>query len=131
MEIATRCAGILGATNGQFLDLFPPDNTRETAEKIIQQKTVTLFQIAFVFGWLFGGGAVERLPEVEQAAAHLGLAFQLGDDIQDNNNMVAIVGEETAFKWFQREMAAFETAMKNLSMPDAPCRNSSGNALAG
>jgi len=116
LEIATRCAGIWGATNGQFLDLFPPDKTLATAEKIIRQKTVTLFQIAFVFGWLFGGGAAERLPEVEQAAAHLGLAFQLGDDIQDGNNMVDIVGEETAFTWFQREMQQFETAMRNLSL---------------
>ncbi len=116
LDIATRCAGIRGATNGQFLDLFPPDTTLATAEKIIRQKTVTLFQISFAFGWLFGGGAIERLAEVEKAAEHLGMAFQLGDDIQDGNNMVAIVGEEKAFLWFQREMSQFETAMKKLSL---------------
>lgn len=49
LEISTRCAGIHGATNGQFLDLFPPDNRLETVEKIIYQKTVTLFQISFVW----------------------------------------------------------------------------------
>ena len=32
LEIATRCAGIFGATNGQFLDLYPPDRSLATIE---------------------------------------------------------------------------------------------------
>ena len=37
LETAARCAGIQGATNGQFLDLFPPDQSGETIQKIIYQ----------------------------------------------------------------------------------------------
>ncbi|MBU6446236.1 MAG: polyprenyl synthetase family protein, partial [Verrucomicrobia bacterium] len=47
LEAATRCAGISGATGGQFLDLYPPDFSFETVQKIIYQKTVTLFEISF------------------------------------------------------------------------------------
>ena len=54
LEAATRCAGINGATNGQFLDLYPPNSDLDTIKKINYQKTVTLVEISFVFVWLFG-----------------------------------------------------------------------------
>lgn len=123
LEIATRCAGIFGATNGQFLDLFPPDRNLETIRKIIEQKTVTLFQISFVFGWLFGGGNSGQLPLVESTAYHLGMAFQIADDIQDAEqdasrevNIARIVGRKQAFNLFYQEMDLFETGLKTLGL---------------
>ncbi|HEY4255143.1 MAG TPA: polyprenyl synthetase family protein, partial [Chlamydiales bacterium] len=122
LEIATRCAGIHGATNGQFLDLFPSDQTLSTVQKIITQKTVTLFQISFVLGWLFGGGNAERLDEVEQVASHLGMAFQIGDDIQDMGqdgtemNLASMLGQEKALLMFHSEMDLFEKGLKRLSL---------------
>lgn len=125
LEIATRCAGILGATNGQFLDLYPPDCSLETIEKIILQKTVTLFQICFVFGWLFGGGQIERVKEVEQTAHHLGMAFQIADDLQDWDqdvtqksqiNIAAALGKMKAVAMFESEMDKFESGLKSLGI---------------
>ena len=125
LEIATRCAGIFGATNGQFLDLYPPDTSLATLEKIILQKTVTLFQISFVFGWLFGGGSAERLPQVERAAHHLGMAFQIADDIEDAKqdasheceiNIAAAMGRIEARALFEKEMALFEDGLKGLGL---------------
>jgi len=83
LEIVTKAAGIFGATNGQFIDLFPPDHTLETIEKIIYQKTITLFEISFCLGWLFGGGDREKIEDVKLLAYHLGMAFQIGDDLGD------------------------------------------------
>lgn len=83
LEAATRCAGVQGATNGQFLDLYPPYLDLFSVRKIIYQKTVTLFEIAFIFGWLFGGGDPQELARVKQAALHLGMAFQIADDLLD------------------------------------------------
>ncbi len=120
LEIATRCAGIRGATGGQFLDLFPPDKSAETLRKIIAQKTGTLFQISFAFGWLFGGGASERLSEVEAAAGHLGMAFQIGDDLADEQqhaeetNAAAILGRIRAVALFNEEIGCFEKRMRAL-----------------
>ncbi|MDE3045279.1 MAG: polyprenyl synthetase family protein [Verrucomicrobiota bacterium] len=125
LEIATRCAGIFGATNGQFLDLFPPDQSLETIRKIIEQKTVTLFQISFVLGWLFGGGDPDRLPSVEAAAYHLGMAFQMADDLQDADqdashagevNIARVLGREETFTLFYREMDLYKKGLIELGL---------------
>jgi geranylgeranyl diphosphate synthase type II len=125
LGISTRCAGIRGATNGQFLDLFPPDNRLETVEKIIFQKTVTLFQISFVFGWLFGGGDLARLKEVEASAYHLGMAFQIADDLQDMNqdashasdiNIASLLGVEKAIELFESESKQWKDSLVRLGI---------------
>lgn len=125
LEIATRCAGINGATNGQFLDLFPPDKSLQTIEKIILQKTVTLFQISFVFGWLFGGGDPNRLQEVEKTAYHLGMAFQIADDLQDmaqdasqecEINIASVLGRKSAMERFAREASLWKEGSERLGL---------------
>jgi len=122
---ATRCAGIQGATNGQFLDLFPPDATEETVCKIIYQKTVTLFEIAFIFGWLFGGGSACQVDSLKRAAYHLGMAFQIGDDLDDDlqdassqnsKGVVAVWGREKATSRFIEEIALFKSSLEQLGL---------------
>lgn len=128
LESASRSAGILGATGGQFLDLFPPDHTLETVKKVISQKTVTLFEGSFVLGWVFGGGDIEELEIVKKAASHFGMAFQIADDItdllpdektQNEMNIVRFVGEERALLIFHEEMAKFRQMLKLLKL-DTP-----------
>lgn len=122
LEAATRCAGIGGATNGQFLDLFPPDSSLDTIQKIIYQKTVTLFEISFVFGWVFGGGDEKQLPQVRKCAYHLGMAFQIADDIIDGVqdagliNIVSACGREAATLLFEKELASFIASLKELGL---------------
>lgn len=125
LEAATRCAGIQGATNGQFLDLYPPDASLETIQKIIYQKTITLFEISFVFGWLFGGGDRGRLEEVRRCAYHLGMAFQIADDLQDSAqdaaqesaiNIVFACGQQKSAEFLEKELAAFEESLKDLGL---------------
>ncbi|HSX10364.1 MAG TPA: polyprenyl synthetase family protein [Chlamydiales bacterium] len=129
LEAATRCAGIRGATNGQFLDLYPPSASLESIQKIIYQKTVTLFEISFVFGWLFGGGEEEKLKQVQMCAYHLGMAFQIADDLLDNLqdaeqesaiNIVAACGREKALALFEAEMFAFTASLKELGLWTEP-----------
>lgn len=128
LESAARCAGILGATGGQFLDLFPPDNTLETVKKVIFKKTVTLFEGTFVLGWVFGGGELNELETVKKAAYHFGMAFQIADDItdalrdekkQNEMNIVRFIGEERALLVFQEEMARFRQTLQLLKL-DTP-----------
>ncbi len=125
LQIAARCGGIKGVMNGQFFDLFPPDRSFETIQKIIEQKTVTLFQTAFAFGWLFGGGDPALLQKVEDAAFHFGMAFQIADDLQDEEqdalhlcqiNIASALGRPRAFSLFDEEMAKFEAAIKELGI---------------
>ncbi len=123
LEAATRCAGIQGATNGQFLDLSPPNAQLDTIRKIIYQKTVTLFEIAFVFGWLFGGGGKDLLDEVKSCANHLGMAFQIADDLLDDLqdgvdsiNIAKACGRSEAQRLFSSEMKDFSTSLKRLGL---------------
>lgn len=129
LEAATRCAGINGATNGQFLDLYPPDAKLETVKKIIFQKTVTLFEISFVFGWIFGGGDAKDLTKVRKCAYHLGMAFQIADDLLDDQqdsiqespiNIAAACGREAARNLFEEEMDLFASSLKELGLWTEP-----------
>jgi geranylgeranyl diphosphate synthase type II len=128
LENATRCAGISGATGGQFYDIFPPNLTLETLRQVIYQKTVTLFEVSFVFGWLFGGGEAYRIEQVKKSAYHFGMAFQIADDLgdlaQDEKNQREInlakhIGKERAYSVFEEELKLFKITLMELGL-DTP-----------
>lgn len=83
LALENAAANTLLATEGQHLDLFPPDDDEKTILEALRKKTVSLFEISFVFGWIFGGGNLTDLPLVKKAAYHFGMAFQIADDIDD------------------------------------------------
>ncbi|QZA59453.1 polyprenyl synthetase family protein [Candidatus Rhabdochlamydia porcellionis] len=125
LSIATQCSGILGATGGQFFDLFPPDNSLETAQRIISQKTGALFEISFAFGWLFGGGDMKQLKLVKKLAHHFGFAFQIADDLHDIKqdeqenlklSIVHMLGPEKALEYFQNELFRCCEYLKKLGL---------------
>ncbi len=125
LESATHCAGILGATGGQYLDLFPPSLSLDMVRQVIYKKTVTLFEVSFVFGWVFGGGDVSGLETVKKAAYHLGMAFQIADDIGDllqdekkqrEISMARLVGRERALSIFEEEMRSFERCLRSIDL---------------
>ncbi len=129
LEAVTRCAGLQGATHGQYLDLFMTENSYEAIRLMIERKTATLFEISFLLGWLFGGGSQERLSEVRQCAMHLGVAFQIADDLQDvlqdgkeagGANLAGILGVEKAVALFQEEFDSFVASLKNLGLWSRP-----------
>lgn len=129
LEAASRCAGILGATGGQFFDLFPPNYHLETVKQVIYQKTVTLFETAFVLGWLFGGGDLEQLDGVKKVAYHFGMAFQTADDINDwaedlkkekKMSMVQLMGFDGALRYFHDQMDLLEKGLEALRLWTPP-----------
>lgn len=125
LKQASIAAGISGATMGQYLDLYPPNQNFETIKEVLHKKTVTLFEMAFIFGWLFGGGIISRLDEVKQCAYHFGMAFQIADDLgdlsQDEKNQREInaaknLGKLRAFAIFQKEMECFQKLLQELHL---------------
>ncbi len=125
LQHSSQAAGILGGTTGQFLDLYPPNHSLEMLREILYKKTVTLFEISFVFGWLFGGGMAARLDVVKKAAYHFGMAFQIADDLgdlaQDEKNQreinaARILGKERAINLFQKEMECFKEHLDELNL---------------
>ncbi len=122
LDQVTGSSGILGATYGQFLDLFPPDISLKTAYKVVEKKTVTLFEISFVLGWLFGGGEKSKLEKVRKAAYHFGMAFQIEDDLQDQKedkaclNMARLLGEKKAVEEREKNKEKMTDLLKELSL---------------
>lgn len=125
LENAAYNTGTQGTTGGQFLDIYPPDLSLKTLREVIQKKTVSLFEVSFVFGWLFGGGHPDALPLIKQCASHFGMAFQIADDLGDVEqdalngrkiNMAGVFGIESAAAMFHEEIAGYRVALKTLKL---------------
>lgn len=125
LENAAYNTGLNGATGGQFMDIHPPDLSIETVKQIIHLKTSSLFEISFVSGWLFGGGDIDKLPKLKKAASHYGLAFQIADDLGDqeqdlNNeraiNLANVIGRERAVEMFHGELDSFVLIIKEIGV---------------
>lgn len=116
VQAVSHNTGLRGATGGQYLDIHPPKLNESVVREIIHMKTVSLFEIAFTFGWLFGGGELDLLETCQKAAGHFGMAFQIADDIGDVDqdahngrkvNFAAILGTEKAVEMFHVELSKY------------------------
>lgn len=125
LENASYNTGLWGASGGQFMDLFPSDLKEETVRLTLHRKTVSLFEISFVFGWLFGGGAPSSLDVVKKAAAHFGMAFQMVDDLEDlqqdkgnerSVNVASIFGLDKAKNMFHVELQQYFQLLEQLNI---------------
>ncbi len=103
IESVARLSGFFGATGGQYCDLFEKPRNEKELFDVLYKKTVSLFEGAFLLGYLFGGGEIEKRGKVEEMARDFGLAFQMIDDLEDNEqdkkngskvNSVHFLGEE-------------------------------------
>ncbi len=85
VEVLSECAGELGMVGGQVLDMH--SETRQcTAQEVLDiqsRKTGALIRAACVLGVLAGNGSTEQLEAAAEFANHLGLAFQIRDDMLD------------------------------------------------
>ena len=125
LECAARCSGIKGATGGQYLDLFPLGSSMDEIHDVIYKKTVTLFEVSFVFGWVFGGGDFSKLDLVKKTALHFGRAFQIADDLADlaqdskmkeGMNIALCLGEKKARQAFKEEMEELAKTLVEVNL---------------
>lgn len=125
LENVAHNTGLCGATGGQYLDLAPPNLSLALIQEVIQKKTITLFEISFVLGWLFGGGDLNQLDLVKKSAAHFGMAFQIADDLDDmvqdlahkhSMNIANVLGKEQAKQMFHEEISQFKQTLEHLKL---------------
>ena len=85
VEILSSCAGEIGMVGGQVLDMQSEERqcTEQEVIDIQSRKTGALIRAACMFGVLAAGGNGEQLRSAAEFAAHLGLAFQIRDDMLD------------------------------------------------
>ncbi len=82
-EIIDTNIGANGVLAGQYEDMFFTNHGPEYVQSIINKKTGSLFGVACISGWLFGGGTTLCIPQILEFSKYFGLLFQLRDDILD------------------------------------------------
>lgn len=139
-DIISKNLGINGIAHGQYLDLAKldiTDNKKSAKEKLdkpalkllLNQKTTTLFEIAFVGGYLSGSKNIKNITKIKKAAEHFGLAFQIYDDFDDieqdkkrleinitDPNYVNNLGIDIAYDDFCNHIIQFRELMTQLNL---------------
>ena len=85
VEVLSDCAGELGMVGGQVLDIQSEERqcTKQEVIDIQSRKTGALIKAACVLGVLAGQGSDAQIDAASAFAEHLGLAFQIRDDMLD------------------------------------------------
>ena len=81
----SQAVGVGGLVGGQAVDLEAEERDTDlgTVEYIHARKTGALISVAAKVGARIGGATSQALRRIERYAGHLGLAFQIADDIMD------------------------------------------------
>lgn len=85
VQVLSECAGELGMVGGQVLDMQSEERqcTEQEIIDIQSRKTGALIKASCILGVLAGEGNPEQLAAAATFAEHLGLAFQIRDDMLD------------------------------------------------
>ncbi|MBE6949955.1 MAG: polyprenyl synthetase family protein [Ruminococcaceae bacterium] len=97
IEYLSRCAGETGMVGGQVLDILSEERecTEEEILNIQSRKTGALIKAACVLGVLAASGTAQQEFAAMEFADHLGLAFQIRDDMLDVIGDAAKLGKAT------------------------------------
>ena len=98
LERVAAAAGAEGMVGGQAIDVSatgaaPAVFDAERLRVMHERKTGALIRAAAVAGALMGGSSDETVDAVDRYATHLGLAFQIVDDILDVEGAQADIGK--------------------------------------
>lgn len=85
VQVLSEYAGEMGMVGGQVLDMQSETRqcTRQEVIDIQSRKTGALIKAACVLGVLAGNGSAQQIQAACDFAEHLGLAFQIRDDMLD------------------------------------------------
>ncbi len=88
-------AGIYGMIGGQVIDVKETGHAveKEVLDTIYELKTSALIESAMMIGAILGGASEEEVKTVEQIAKHVGIAFQIQDDILDVTGTEEVLGK--------------------------------------
>jgi len=96
VRIMSKAAGYRGMIGGQVIDLECEDLEVDiaTVEYMHVHKTGALISASLELGALLGGGSEEEIAALRQYGHHLGLAFQITDDLLDIEGEAHLMGKQ-------------------------------------
>jgi octaprenyl-diphosphate synthase len=135
-EIARELSSAaLRMCEGEFRELKIDPNTYRIGwneyVSIISQKTASLFQTSAKIGAIIGGGAKDQINTLSNYGLHLGIAYQIQDDIldwEDNGKITKALEINPQYEDildYLRKMTQLysEKAKKDLiALPDSPAK---------
>lgn len=97
IRILAHGSGSLGMAGGQAIDLAAVGKTLSLSElqTMHQLKTGALIAASMQLGAIIAGANSAQLESIEQAALHMGLAFQIQDDLLDKYGDAETIGKPT------------------------------------
>ncbi|MFD9626915.1 polyprenyl synthetase family protein [Peribacillus muralis] len=95
VSIIAKSAGAEGMVGGQVADMEGEDKqlTLQELEYIHEHKTGKLLTASILSGAILSGANEEQLQHLRDFGYHLGLAFQIRDDILDIEGSVELIGK--------------------------------------
>jgi geranylgeranyl diphosphate synthase type II len=95
VEVLADCVGELGMVGGQMLDIQSEQRqcTEQEVLDIQSRKTGALIRAAAILGVLAGNGSEEQVRAAADFADHIGLAFQIRDDMLDQIGNAEVLGK--------------------------------------
>lgn len=96
LQLLSQAAGTQGMVAGQVADIQGENQTLQLADlwAIHDKKTGALIRFAFLAGGILSNQPEAILVELTELARHLGLAFQIRDDILDVTSTKELLGKE-------------------------------------
>jgi len=88
-------AGIYGMLGGQAVDVCMTKQTvnSEKLDFIYRLKTGALIESAMMVGAIMAGASIEQVHLIQKIALHVGIAFQIQDDILDVTSTDEVLGK--------------------------------------
>ncbi|MFZ0242031.1 MAG: polyprenyl synthetase family protein [Desulfobacterales bacterium] len=97
IDVIADAAGYAGMIGGQMADITAEGGEHlidlSELERVHLMKTGALIAAAVASGAIIGGGAMEQVRQLHRYAQHIGLAFQITDDILNVEGDPALLGK--------------------------------------
>lgn len=95
MRELSSCAGVHGLVGGEMLDILKERSEPDlaTVSSIHDRKTAALFAASCAIGAQLAGGTEAQITALRNYGRHLGLAFQIADDLLNETGSAAQIGK--------------------------------------
>ena len=95
IKVLAQASGLQGMVGGQYIDIASTgkDLTLEELQAMHALKTGALIRAALAMGGIAAGATDEQLEALDEYGQHIGLAFQVVDDILDVEGDTATLGK--------------------------------------
>lgn len=118
IKTLAAASGLAGMVGGQFVDISSTgkDLTLEQLQAMHALKTGALIRAALAMGGIAAGASAQQLAALDEYGSHIGLAFQVVDDILDVEGDTA-----TLSKVIRHPTARRPCAAQCSAPPQPPC----------